>query len=224
MVLKSWKILKLMKVSKIFSDKLTTAELNKVFEVAKRLNINPNWLLAVMYFETAYTLSPKKTNNIGSVGLIQFTRDKAGVNYKTIGGKRYLLSDLAKMTFIEQMDVVQAYYLEVYKMMKVTKLDSFVDVYLVTFFPVALNKPNSYVLQTSSLSASLIAKQNPIFDRGADGKTKDGKITKAEIVDYFRSLQKFKDIFDSEINVGGTVGISLMGLAVFFYSFLAVLI
>lgn len=208
-----------MKVSKLFSDKLTSAELQKVNEVASSLEINPNWLLAVMYFETAYTLSPAKTNNIGSVGLIQFTRDKAGVNYKTIGGRRYMLADLAKMTFIQQMDVVQAYYKEVYKMMKVSKLNSFVDVYLVTFFPAALNKANDYVLQTSRLSASLIAKQNPIFD-----KNKDGKITKSEIVDYFRGLQKFRSIFDTEINVGAAASVSLMGLAVFFYSFLALLI
>jgi len=92
-------------ISSTFTKKLSQLQLDKVISVCNKLGINPNWLLAVMYFETGKTFSPAKTNGIGSVGLIQFTRDKAGVNYKTINGKRYNLSDLAKMSFIEQIDV-----------------------------------------------------------------------------------------------------------------------
>lgn len=206
-------------ISELFKVKLTANELLKVQNVAKSLNIEPNWLLAVMYFETAYTLSPSKTNGIGSVGLIQFTRDKSGVNYKTIGGKKYELSAIAKMSFIQQMDLVHLYYKEVYKMMRITSLNSFVDVYLVTFFPNALNKSSSYVLETKSLSSSLIAKQNPIFD-----KNKDGKITKSEILYYFRSLTKFKNIFDTEINVlKNSINVVPL-LLIFFYSFFIILI
>jgi hypothetical protein len=204
-------------ISKLFSDKLTPAEIKKVQQVCKNLNIQANWLLAVMYFESARTLSPSILNNIGSVGLIQFTRDKAGLNYKTISGKRYLLSDLAKMTFIQQMDVVELYYKEVYRMMKVSKLNSFIDVYLVTFFPVALNKPNDYVLETKYLTRSKIASQNPLFDRN-----KDGKITKSEIVSYFASLTMFKKIFEAEINISKPKTNVLPLLLIFFYSFLAI--
>lgn len=199
-------------ISSLFSGKLASAQIVKVREVCSRLGINPNWLLAVMYFETAKTFSPSKRNNIGSVGLIQFTRDKAGVNYKTINGKKYLLDDLAKMSFIQQMDVVLEYYKPF-----AGKMNSFIDVYLVTFFPAARGKADSYVLQTSGLSASLIAKQNPIFDRN-----KDGKITKGEIVKYFSSL--WGSVFDREINVIKSVGATsaIIGLLVFFYTCLAV--
>lgn len=205
-------------INAIFRQKLKPLEIAKVEEVSNKLNVNPNWLLSVFYFETAYTLSPSKTNPIGSVGLIGFTRDSAGTNYKTINGKRYLLSDLAKMSFIQQMDVVYAYYNEVYRMMKITSLNSFIDVYLVTFFPAALNKPLDYVFETKNLSRSLIAKQNPIFDRN-----KDGKIQKSEVVSYFEGLTTFKvlldDIKDSKKKTCSLCGLSI--LFVFCYSFLA---
>jgi len=162
-------------ISSIFVNKLDPSDLQKVIEVSDWLGIDANWLCAVIYFETGKTMRPDTKNKIGSVGLIQFTRDKKGVEYKTIQGKRYLLNDLALMTFKEQMEIVRLYFAPFKNRMK-----NFLDVYLVVFFPVALNKPDDYVLQTSSLSASIIAKQNPIFDRN-----KDLQITRLEVTSYF---------------------------------------
>lgn len=160
----------------VYSNKIPTNDLLKVVEVSHKLGVHPNWLMAVMNFETGGTLSPSTKNNIGSVGLIQFTRDRAGVEYKTINGVRYQLSELAKMSFTRQMDVVYEYF----KPFK-GKIKSFLDLYLVTFFPVALGKSNDFVFQTSGLSASLIAKQNPIFDTN-----KDSKITKGEVLEFWK--------------------------------------
>ena len=203
-------------VSKKFSDLLSADKIAKVVQVASNLGLNPNWLLAVMYFETGRTFSPSITNQIGSVGLIQFTRDKAGVQYKTIAGKQYKLADLAKMSFIDQMDVVEAYYKEAKGKRAVS---SFTDTYLITFFPAALGKPDSYVFETKGLSASLIAKQNPAFDRN-----KDGKITKSEVTEYFRKMYTDRGFnFDTEINIGKTAS-PVLTLAVFFYSLLCLTI
>ena len=177
----------------LFSNKLSTDKIAKVQQVSNDLNINANWLLAVMYFESAKTFNPAIKNGIGSVGLIQFTRDKAGLNYKTINGKKYLLDDIAKMSFIKQMDLVKEYYKEVYRMLKITQINSFVDLYLVTFFPRAVNQKDDYVFQTSGLSASKIASQNPIFD-----KNKDNKITKIEVIQHF---QKYYNSVFNEINL-----------------------
>lgn len=168
----------------LFTKLLTTERQNKIIEVSKSLKIDPNWLSAVMYFETGRSFSTKAKNPIGSVGLIQFTRDKSGVEYKTINGVKYNLSDIQKMTFNEQMDLVFQYYKSF-----AGKMNSFVDVYLVTFFPNALNKTDDYVFQTKGLKASLIAKQNPAFD-----KNKDGQITRKEVTDYFKGL--FKENFN----------------------------
>ncbi len=197
-----------------FKSILSADKINKVVEVCNRLGFNPNWLLAVMFFETGRTFSPSKRNSIGSVGLIQFTRDKKGVEYKTIGGKKYMLDDLAKMSFIEQMDVVEAYYKEA-KGIKPVK--SFIDCYLVTFFPAALGKPSDYLLATKYLSAELIATQNPAFDIN-----KDKKILKHEVEDYFRKLYNSWGFnFDADINykkAGSFAKVALIALLVFFYT------
>lgn len=210
-------------VSSFFTKLLSVDKINKVIEVCNKLKINPNWLLAVMYFETARTFSTTKKNLIGSVGLIQFTRDKSGVNYKTIAGKKYLLSDIEKMSFNQQMDLVYLYYKSV---LNGKQIKSFIDTYLVTFFPVAIGKSNSFVLSTSNLSASLIAKQNPIFD-----KNKDSQVTKSEIIGFYDSYYKKLGLdFKKEIDQKNTFLASLMdkktiiGLLVFFYSFVAILI
>lgn len=200
-------------ISKSFQSKLSESNQLKVIEVAANLGINPNWLLAVIYFETAKSFSPSKTNSIGSVGLIQFTRDKSGVAYKTINGKKYVLSDIAKMDFDRQMDLVFEYFKEVKKTTG-KSLNSFMDVYFAVFFPKALNQSSTYILQTAGLTASLIAKQNPLFDTN-----KDGKITKAEIQDFFKGyFSKNGFDFDTEINIKSSLK-WVLPVVVFFYSF-----
>lgn len=161
----------------IFSKLLTPAKIAKINEVANRLSINPLWLMAVMYFETAKTFSTTIKNQIGSVGLIQFTKDGKGKDFKTIGRKRYLLRDIASMNFFEQMDLV---YLYIKENSKGKKLNSFLDVYLTVFFPNAVGQSDSYIIQSKDLKASKIAEQNPIFD-----KNKDKQITKSEIGLFF---------------------------------------
>lgn len=195
-----------------FQKYLDDSKQKKVIEVAAELGINPNWLLAVIYFETAKSFSPSKTNSIGSVGLIQFTKDKSGVAYKTINGKKYVLSDIAKMSFETQMDLVEQYFKEVKKTTG-KSLNSFLDVYFAVFFPKALNQSSTYILQTSGLTASLIAKQNPIFDTN-----KDAKVQKSEIETFFTAYFK-KNGFDFDKDINQKKAIKwFIPLAVFFYS------
>lgn len=79
---------------------------SKVIRISKELKINPNHLMACMAFETAETFSPSIKNGSGSggaTGLIQFmpsTAESLGVNTKT----------LARMSALEQLDYVKAYY------------------------------------------------------------------------------------------------------------------
>jgi hypothetical protein len=165
-----------------FKDLLSEEKIAKVKQVASSLSIHPNWLLGVMYFETGRTFNPSKTNSIGSVGLVQFTRDKAGVNYKTINGTRFALEDIGRMSFTEQMDLVHVYLKQIKTAYKVS-FNSFFDVYLAVFFPNAIGKSDSYVLETKGLSRSLVARQNPIFDQD-----KNGTITKGEVLSQFKKL------------------------------------
>lgn len=141
-----------------------TAFIAKVKEVAAKLGINPNWLMAIMYWESARTFSPSITNSIGATGLIQFMPSTAiGLGTTTAA--------LRQMTAVQQMDYVYKYYLP-YK----SKITNYIDCYLVTFFPAAIGKPDTHVIQTSKLPASLIATQNPAFDINKDKKVTVGEI------------------------------------------------
>jgi hypothetical protein len=186
-----------MVVNSLFALKLSKSQQNKAVEVASRLKIDVNWLLAVIYFETARTFSPTKTNQIGSVGLIQFTHDVGTPNQKKINGKVYSLSYIKTLSFEKQMDLVFEYYKPF-----IGKMSSFLDVYFVTFFPLAVSKGDSFIMETSKLSASLIASQNPIFDTN-----KDKKITRGEVKQFFEKWYSPK-IF-SQIQ-GFTIGMPLV--------------
>lgn len=135
----------------------------KLKEICSKLAINPEWLLAVMYIESR--INPKAVNKYtGATGLIQFMPSTA----KSLGTTT---AELLSMTAVDQLDYVYL-YLKPYA----NKMHSLMDVYLAIFFPAALGKPSDYVLQTSKLSAGLIASQNPAYDINSDGE-----ITVAEV-------------------------------------------
>lgn len=141
------------------------AFINKVKEVSSRLGINPNWLMAVMHWESARTFSASVQNpRSRATGLIQFMPS-------TAEGMGTTIEQLARMSEVEQLEWVYKYYAP-YK----SRLKSFTDLYLTTFYPVAVGKPSSYILGNSDYRRAQIADQNPSFDNN-----KDGVITKGEI-------------------------------------------
>ena len=154
----------------IFEDRLPsndrTAIIAKIRSVSHNLGIDPNWLMAVINFETNGTFSTTIQNPFSNAtGLIQFMPNTAAHLGTSIG-------QLKQMDFIRQLDVVERYY-RPYK----SKIKGFIDLYLATFFPLAMGKPDDWVLQTKTLSAKRIADQNPIFNDG--GKVTVGSIKRA---------------------------------------------
>lgn len=136
---------------------------SKLKEICSKLAINPEWLLAVMYIESR--INPKAVNKYsGATGLIQFMPATA----KSLGTTT---AELLNMTAADQLDYVYL-YLKPYT----GKMHSLMDVYFAIFFPAAIGKPSDFVLQTSKLSAGLIASQNPAYDINSDGE-----ITVAEV-------------------------------------------
>lgn len=108
------------------NDKAAFAQ--KVRAVSGRLAIKPNWLMAVMHFETAGSLSPQEINPIsGATGLIQFMPSTAQ-SLGTSTGALYQMSALQQLDFVEK-------YLRPYT----GKMDSFINTYLAVFYPVAMN-------------------------------------------------------------------------------------
>lgn len=135
----------------------------KLQSICDKLHISAEWLLAVMYVESR--INPYAVNKYtGATGLIQFMPATA----KSLGTTT---ADLLSMTAVDQLDYVYL-YLKPYA----NKMHSLMDVYFAIFFPAAIGKPSDYVLQTSKLSASLIASQNPAYDINSDGE-----ITVAEV-------------------------------------------
>ncbi|WP_374705990.1 hypothetical protein [Escherichia coli] len=142
----------------------------KVIEVCERLEINPDYLMSCMAFETGETFSPSVRNPNGSAtGLIQFMANTARVLGTTI-------NELAGMTSVEQMDYVEKYFKPY-----TGKIKTIEDVYMVIFCPRAVGKPNSYILYNEGRSYN--------DNKGLD-LNKDNAITKYEA--GFKVREKLK--------------------------------
>lgn len=145
----------------------------KVREIASNLNIDPNWLMAVMAFETgeafkSYSRNPRS----GATGLIQFIESTA----RDLGTST---AELARMSEIEQLDWVEKYFNQYRN--RIRNID---DAYMAVFWPAAIGRPGSFVLidQTTRPNAY---HQNRELDRN-----QDGKITKDEAAERVRRMYK----------------------------------
>ena len=150
--------------SLVWGQKVTQEFAAKVREIADLLQTDPNWLMAVMAFETGATFSPYVKNAAGSgaTGLIQFMPNTA----KGLGTST---EKLARMSAVEQLDYVYKYY-QPYK----GRMKSLSDTYLAVLYPVAVGKPDGYIL----FSAPSIAY---VQNSGLDTSTpKKGYVTKGD--------------------------------------------
>lgn len=139
------------------TDKLVfVTELNRI---AKKLGIASNWLLIVMYKES--TIQPGARNiqngNLIAGGLIQFIK-------KTAIGLGTTLDQILRMGYLDQLKLVEKYYTPF-----AGKIKSYSDLYLCTFYPAALGKPDSFIFGKDSEQRALIAKQNKGLDYGNKG-------------------------------------------------------
>ena len=152
------------------------AFLEKVKQISAKLRINPDWLMVVMYAESRLNQAAYNSNG-GASGLIQFMPSTA----KWLGTTT---AKLRAMSNVEQLDWVFKYFSS---LGATGKMKSVYDLYLVTFFPIALGKPDSWVLESKDLSAYKIAVNNKIIDLN-----KDGKITVGEFKQYVDMYLKKK--------------------------------
>lgn len=152
------------------------AFVEKVKYIAGLLKCDPNDLMIVMYAESR--LKPNNPNPISRAnGLIQFMP-------KTAVWLGTTVEAIAKMSNLEQLDYVYKYF----KMLGgVGKIKNVYDLYMLTFFPAALGKPDDWVLQSGDLTAYKVATQNKIIDIN-----KDFKITVAEFNQYVSGYLKKK--------------------------------
>ena len=143
-----------------------TGFMSSVERVSGNLGIPQEDLLRAMHFETGGTFSTSIKNPTGSAtGLIQFIESTA----KSLGTST---AALAKMSREEQMEYVEK-YLKPYK----GRMKDFGDIYMAIHLPVAVGKPDDYVIYNNENLRTQAYKQN----RGLDTNN-DGKVTKGEAV------------------------------------------
>ena len=133
----------------------------KVLKIADRLLIEPNFLMAIMSFETGATFDPKiKNKQSGATGLIQFMPSTA----KSLGTS---IEELEKMTAVEQPDYVEKYFAP-----RKGKLLTIEDAYMAVLYPKGIGKGKDFVLFEKG---SVQYKQNSGLDVNGDGKITVGE-------------------------------------------------
>jgi hypothetical protein len=173
----------------IFTEKIPSnadAFITKLVAISTQLGIEPNWLMSVINSETGGRFSSDTVNKQGKLvagydengklvkakgeadhadsyqrakyratGLIQFMP-------RTAKGLKTTTQALYKMSNVDQLDYVYKYFLPAKG-----KLKSFEDLYLYTFYPVAIGKPDNYIIGSEKGLdyAKELVKQNPLdFD------------------------------------------------------------
>ena len=131
----------------------------KLKQVAANIGVTEDVLVTVMYKESGIRTDVR--NNIGCVGLIQFCPDKGGGTTKTIKGKTYSLSSIQTMNGLDQLDVVERYFKSLG--FSSGKPASAGDLYVATFYPIAKNKSQNFIIgsEKSEAYAAKVAEQNP---------------------------------------------------------------
>ena len=139
----------------------------RVLQMAESLEINADYLMAIMAFESAETFSPSIWNQAGSraVGLIQFMDGAASEP-----DLNTTLESLEAMTAVEQLDYVERYFRM--RQRQFGKITTLSDVYMAVLRPANIGDPESAVLFRAGTTAY---RQNAGLDSNGDGA-----ITKAE--------------------------------------------
>jgi hypothetical protein len=151
----------------IWATKVSKEFILGVRDIAKRLEMpteGANWLMACMAFETGETFSPTIKNGAGApyYGLIQFG-DAAAKDAGTT------LEALLKMTAVEQLEYVYRFFKPY-----TGKLKSLSDCYSRIIWPVAVGKPEDYVIFDQKVRPTAY-----LQNKGLD-INKDTIVTKAE--------------------------------------------
>lgn len=189
----------------LFEDKIKfnkAAFLKKLQAIAADLQVQPDWIMAVINSETGGSFNPQIVNKQNSsvagydgkgklikpVGVPDSTNDYERSRYRATGLIQFMpktavhlgtsTQELFKMTNLQQLDYVHKYFLPAKGKMK-----SFEDVYQYTFYPFSVGKPDNYVIGSEKgldYAKKLVA-QNPIdFNH-------DGHLTVAEFRQFIYS-------------------------------------
>ena len=151
----------------VWGQRVSAAFKARVLQMAETLQINADYLMAIMAFESAETFSPSIWNQAGSraVGLIQFM--DAAASEPDLGTT---LEALESMTAIEQLEYVERYFRM--RQRQFGKITTLSDVYMAVLRPANIGDAETAVLFRAGTKAY---RQNAGLDSNGNGE-----ITKAE--------------------------------------------
>lgn len=158
----------------LWSNRITKQASDIIISRSEKLPIEPDWFMLLADLESG--LDAFRVNPFGCYSWIQFCPDVSGGDYKTIKGRRYYFVDLKKMSESELLNL-SFDYLEEQQAIH-GRFSSYHDLYFSILYPVAIGKPDDYILNTKS---------NPIFDIN-----KDQNITVGEVKKYLDDRVKSK--------------------------------
>lgn len=150
---------------------VTPAFIKEVEAMAARLGTKPEYLMAVMSFETGGSFSPAQKNNAGSgaTGLIQFMP-------ATAEGMGTSTAALARMSAVEQLEYVEQYFMERAGAQN-GKLSTVEGVYTAVLYGTPKADPNATLWSRGSTEYS--------WNSGLDAN-RDGRITAGEAASAVR--------------------------------------
>ena len=184
----------------IYADRVTPLFCAKVDKIAHVRDIEADWLMACIAFETGETFSPSVLNKAGSgaVGLIQFMPQTAAA----LGTST---ADLMRMTAEEQLDYVDKYIKQ-----WAHRIGSLEDLYLSILWPAGIGKKLDDVLM---LRNDPLKPKNYVQNKGLD-YDRDGKITVREATRRVRELYNAAKKLPEPTIKGITVKFGDAGLSV----------
>lgn len=150
---------------------------NKILDISEKLKVNPDYLMAVIAFETGNKFSSNVKNAAGSgaTGLIQFMPMTA----KSLGTS---VEELYEMDEVKQLDYVYQ-YLRSYT----GRLKTLEDMYMSVLYPAAIGKGKNHPLFRKG---TITYKQNSGLDLNKNGFVTVGEAsTKVQ-----QTLDKYKDL------------------------------
>ncbi|MEM6343439.1 MAG: transglycosylase SLT domain-containing protein [Bacteroidota bacterium] len=130
----------------------------KVRDVSQMLEIPPEWLMAVMYAESAFDPGVANHQGSGAVGLIQFM--PATAESLQVSAER-----LKRMEAVQQLEYVYLYLQQIRE--RFGEFDSLTDLYLSILYPKARKQDYCYTLYAKP---TIAYRQNSILDEDKDGR------------------------------------------------------
>lgn len=117
--------------------------LKKLVWIANDIGINPDWLMAIIYFESRF--NPTATNKkSGARGFIQWM-DKTSKSNFGISNVDIPTNPLKQLDFVHQ-------YFK--KRLEYNKPNTLLDFYLMVLYPKAVNKPGSFKFSDSAIEGN----------------------------------------------------------------------